>query len=253
MGLNNNQSNNINKIYLNIVGGKITRRYKEHQPEENGKPVTFSREIKDKNTGEVIKTVIERSYDSISGLVQSAEIDASGSFGAMLVFKIIDGEEYTLSVPLDSSYGIAIMKKVPNLDSSAEITFSPFNFESKDQIKNGEPKKIVGCNLFQNGEKIMPAWTQEKPGSLPQWKQSETTGKWDNTDFLEFLGGHFKQWASKIGGVPTDDNVNQLAEAMGAENPMEMEQEFAQRKAAESETPPPTSENNTPIDDLPFG
>lgn len=53
-------------------------------------------------------------------------------------------------------------------------------------------------------------------------------------------------------GVPTDDSVNQLAEAMGAENPMEMEQEFTQRKAAETEkATQPTSETDK-VDDLPF-
>ena len=239
MGLNNSQNSNKNTTFLNIVGGKITRRYKEHQ-EVGGKQVTFSREIKDKNTGEVIKTVIERSYDSISGLVQSADIDASGSYGAMLIFKIIDGEEYTLSVPLDSSYGIAIMKKSPNIDPSIEIQFSPFNFESKDEVKNGKPKKIVGCNLFQNGEKIMNAWTQENPGSLPAWKQSKTTGKWDNTDFLEFLGGHFRKWASQIGDVPRDD-VNEFEETTSPD-PIEMEKEFADKKA----------NIDTSIDELPF-
>jgi len=256
MGLNNNQSNNSNKIYLNIVGGKITRRYKEHQPEENGKPVTFEREIKDKKTGEVIKTVIERSYDSIDGTLQSASIDSSGSFGAMLVFNMIDnGEEFTLSLPLDSSYGRAILLRVPNIDPNKAIEFSPFNFESDTEMKDGKPKKIVGCNIFQKDcgwdkDKIPAKWTKDNPGSLPQWVRSETTGKWDSTAQLEFLGKHFLQWASKIGGIPTDDSVSQLAEAMDA-NPVEMEQQFAQEQADRADTPPPVSENDKP-DDLPF-
>lgn len=248
MGLNNNQSNNSNKTYLNIVGGKITRRYKEHLPEENGKPVTFSREIKDKNSGQVIKTVIERYYDSIDGIVINAEIDTTGNFGAMLVFTLLDGEEFLLSIPLDSSYGVAIMKKLPNVDPNKVVTFSPFSFESKDEMKNGEPKKIVGCNLFQensgwNKDKVPPKWTQENQGSLPQWVKSETTGKWDNTAQLDFLGGHFRQWAKGIGGVPTNDSV---------EDPMEMERRFAEEQAAKSQAKTETPSGDGPVEDLPF-
>ena len=248
MGLNNSKSNNSNKIYLNIVGGKITRRYKEHQPEENGKPVTFSREIKDKISGEVIKTVIERSYDSIDGTLQSAAIDNTGSYGSMLVFDMMDnGEEFTLSLPLDSSYGRAILLRIPNIDSNKVIEFSPFNFESKDDMKDGKPKKIVGCNIFQKDcgwekDKVPAKWTKENQGSLPQWVKSETTGKWDSTAQLEFLGAHFNQWASKVGGIPVDEEPN----------PMEMETQFAQEQAAKAETPPPPSENDAPVDDLPF-
>lgn len=255
MGLNNNQRNHTPTIYLNIVGGKITRRYKEHQPEENGAPVTFSRDIKDKNTGQVVKTVIERYYDEIEGHIQEAKIDTEGSFGSTLVFKIVDDEEYTLTIPLDSSYGIAIMKKIPNINPASPVTFAPFNFESKDQMDNsGNPKKIVGCNLFQNNTKIEPKWTSENPGSLPKWKKSETTGKWDNTEFLEFLGGHFKQWAKNVDPLAVPERPQQVNTEVEMDmNPMEIEQQFAEQKAAKENTPPAPQQNDSEkIDDLPF-
>jgi len=250
MGLNDNKSSGGNKIYLNIVNGKITRRFKEHLPEENGKPVTFAREIKDKNTGQVIKTVIERYHDSIDGIISDAVIDTSGDFGAMLVFTINSDEAYTLSVPLDSSYGRAIMKKIPNVDPNKEVEFAPFNFESKDEIKNGKPKKIVGCNIFQKNcgwdkDKVPLKWDKNNPGNLPSWKYSETTGKWDNTEELEFLGAHFMRWAKNVGAITTNNSsVDKLANAIDAEPEiMRMEEQFAKDKADNTTQEP---------DDLPF-
>lgn len=263
MGLNNDNHENGNKIYLNIVGGKITRRVKEHLPEENGKQVTFSREIKDKD-GNVIKTVIERRYKSIDGLVTNAIIDITGAYGAMLVFTIMSDEEYTLSVPLDSSYGRAVMKRIPNIDPNKEMEFKPFNFNHETEMKNGEPKKIVGCNLFQKDcdwkdDKVLPKWTKEEPGSLPQWKKSETTGKWDNTEELEFLGAHFLQWASKIGGINTEssviDKVKEGFDAVEDPDALALEKQYAEEQAAKTEAPAPVEppvQNDGEFQDLPF-
>ena len=254
MGLNNSQSDKANKTYLNIVGGKITRRFKTHLPEEKGKQITFNREIKDKE-GNVVRTVIERYYDSLDGIITNAEIDKTGDYGAMLIFNIISDEEYTLSIPLDSSYGRSILKRIPNIDPNKNIEFSPYNFESKDEVKNGKPKKIVGCNVYQQDcgwdkDKVPMKWTLENPGSLPKWKQSEATGKWDNTEELEFLAKHFVQWATNVGGV--EPELERLAEAIDAEPEiMEMEKEFAleQEKKAEAKQQP---QDENDVADLPF-
>lgn len=204
MGLNS--SNSESKIYLNIVGGKISRRFKEHQT-ENGKQVTIEREIKDKETGAVIKTVIERHYDSIDAYITGASIDKEGKFGIMLVFELTEGDEnFTLQFPLDSNYGRSILYRVPKLDPTRKVVFKPYNFESKEEMNNnGKPKKIVGVNLFylegQVEEKIMPVWTKENPGKLPAWEQKEgKLGKveWDNTKQINFLAKHFEAWAAKI-------------------------------------------------------
>lgn len=249
MGLNNNQSNNANNIYLTIVGGKITRKFKEHLPEQNGKPVTFERGLKDKN-GEVYKTVIEQYYDSISGYVTKAVIDTAGDYGATLKFTLQDDEEYILSISLDSSYGIAIMKKIPNINPNKEIEFSPFSFDSPDELKNGKPKKIVGCNVYQkdcgwNKDKVPYKWDKENPGSLPQWVKSETTGKWDNTAQLDFLGSHFRKWAEGVGAVVVHDSE---------QDPMEMERQFAEEQAAKSAAKQDQGMSNTEDDPdkLPF-
>ena len=254
MGLNESD-NSKRKIYLNIVGGEIARRFTEHQF-EGDKQITTTRDIKD-DDGNVTKTIIERTYKSISGVITNADIDKSGGYGAMLVFTIMsDGEEYTLSVTLDSGYGRAILKKLPNVNADKEIEFTPFNFDSQDQMnKNGDPKKIVGVNLFQKDcgwekDKVPYKWTAESPGNLPKWKQSETTGKWDNTEELEFLGQHFKQWAKGVGGV-----VPASQEAPDAGDPNDvLSQEIAH---AESKEIPDlneseVSDNQDDTNDLPF-
>lgn len=256
MGLND-KPKNAKKIYLNIVAGKITRRLKEHLPDVDGKQISFNRDIKD-DDGNVKKTVIERYHDTLDGLITNAEIDKTGDFGAMLVFTVQSDEEYTLSVPLDSSYGRGIMKRIPNIDPNKELEFAPYSFESKDEMKNGKPKKYVGCNIFQKDcgwekDKVPMKWTIEEPGSLPKWEQSEATGKWNNTKELEFLAKHFVQWAKKVGAIETP--VEKLADAIDAEPEiMEMEKKFAEEQAAKKEgvADPIPEENTGDVDDLPF-
>lgn len=229
MGLNKSQ-NQEGKIFLNIVNGKITRRYKNHQKDGNGKQVTVEREIVNKKTKKVDKVVIEQYWDDIDGTLVSATIDTTGDYGANLVFEMNDdGENFLLQIPLDSSYGDTILKRIPNIATALRVKFVPYNFESKTELGNdGNPKKIIGCNVFQEGVKIKPKWTKEEPGNLPKWIKSETTGKWNNTDYLEFLGKYFLQWAAKINNIITPKSAT---EKLMEEDSLSMETEFAKRKA----------------------
>ncbi len=94
---------NENRTYLNIIGGKLAVRLKSHI-EENGKVVTEEREIRDKATGEVLKTVIERYYQSLEGLITEAYIDPTGDYGSRIVIKMLDeGEEFIIQLPVESN------------------------------------------------------------------------------------------------------------------------------------------------------
>ena len=144
MGLNDPKHSN--KIYLNIVGGRIAQRFKDHQF-DGDKQLTEEREIINKQTNEIDKVVKERYYQSIDGLITNAELDKTGDYGARLVFTILDdGVEYTLQITADSSYGRAVMLRIPNVDPNKPVTFNPYNFENKD---NG--KMQTGVTIYQEG------------------------------------------------------------------------------------------------------
>lgn len=227
MGLNDPKQTN--KTYLNIVSGRLARRYKKHQ-EVNGKQVTIDREIKNKK-GEVIKTVIERHYESVEGLIVSASIDTSGDFGSRLVFELLDdGDEFTVQIPVESSYGRSILLRIPNIDPEFPVTIYPYSFENK------EGKNQTGITVYQEGcgwekDKVPYKWTKDEPGSLPDWEFAEVAGKkkWNSDKQTNFLCKHFDQWANNIGAIEVE-NVN--------ENAAEILDEAAM--------------DDMPVDDLPF-
>ena len=184
-----------NKTYLNIIGGRVAQRVKEHIIGNDGKRKTEERKITD-DEGNVLRTVIERYYRGIGGVVQSVRVDTSGDYGATIVIDIMAKENlYVFTVQLDSSYGKSIMFKVPNIDFSKEVIFRPYNFESKDEVgKNGKPKKIVGISIVQkddNGkeQKIEGFWTKEDPKDLPPLEKHEGVSgvKWNGDKRLDFL------------------------------------------------------------------
>ncbi len=236
MGLND--SNHTSKTYLNIVGGQLARRYKEHH-EVGGQQVTIAREIKDKQ-GNLVKTVIERYYESVDGFIREASIDTSGDFGSKLVLELVDGDEaFTVQIPLESSYGRSVMLRTPNIDPELEVTIRPYSFES-------DGKKQTGVTIYQknkgwDGDKVPYKWTKDNPGSMPEWEVTEVAGKkkWNSDKQTNFLAKHFEQWAKGIGAIETPTPSSE-------EDILAMEQQYAEEQAAKK-----APETNG-MDDLPF-
>lgn len=193
MGLNEND--NKQKIYLNIVGGKVTRRFQEHQPDGG----TTEREIFD-DKGNLTKTVIEKYYDSVSGTIVGAKSQI-GQYGTTLLFTLnSDGVDFCFQVRYDTSYGRSILMRLPNIDTDEVVYFSPYNFESKDDFKNGKPKKIVGVTIKQFDNKINPFWTKENPKELPEWEKTTVAGqdKWNTDKQNEYLHDFFIEWSNRF-------------------------------------------------------
>jgi hypothetical protein len=256
MGLNDPKSSN--KLYLNIVGGRIAQRFKEHQF-DGDKQLTEEREIINKQTKEVEKVVKERYYESIDGLITNAELDKTGDFGARLVFTILDeGIEYTLQISADSSYGRAVMLRIPNVDPSKPATFNPYNFENKENNK-----MQTGVTIYQKGcdwekDKVPYRWTKDNPGSLPSWEEVDKMGKkeWDSTKQLNFLAAHFEQWAKSVGAIVTSTPTDFTEQPQEDPDVLAMEKEFAEDQAKKAEEKTQPSQNVDPnvgeVDDLPF-
>lgn len=196
MGLKSNSTEK--KVYINIIGGKLARRFEEHQM-EGDKQVTESREIKDDNNV-VVKTVIEQYYDELDGFITSASIDTEGNFGARIILEMMDaGEKFIIQMGLTSSYGAAFMKRCTNVDASSKVTIKPYSFDGEGG------KKQVGLVVYQEDrgfdKNLVPyAWTKEKPGDMPPWEQKMVAGvpKWNSDDQTNFLAEHLVKWASNI-------------------------------------------------------
>ena len=249
MGLN--ESKHQSKTYLNIVGGKLARRYKEHH-EVNGKTVTIDREIKDRSTGEVTKVVIERHYQDIDGLIIGASIDTKGDFGSRLVLELMDGdtsEQFIIQIPLESSYGRAIMMRVPNVDTEKLATIRPYSFEEKDSGKTQTGVVIYQKDCDWEDDKVPYKWNKENPGNMPQWEFTEVAGKkkWNSDKQTNFLCDSFLAWADKIGEINTHNSDE-------ANDPdiMDMEREFALEQEKKVEAKQPPQNDSDEIDELLF-
>lgn len=112
----------------------------------------ITREIKDKQTGEVTQVKHELVFEELSGKVTDITF-FDGDFGKLLQLTIndlVDGEdqEFILSVATSSSFGEDIMKKLPAMNLAKEATFRPYSFIGD----NG--KSLKGVSILQDGEKV---------------------------------------------------------------------------------------------------
>lgn len=217
MGLKSN--NTERKVYIGIIGGRLARRFEEHQ-HEDGKQVTEDRQIKDDNNV-VVKTVIERYYDEIDGFITGVSIDTEGNFGARIILEMMDaGEKFIIQMGLESNYGVAFMKRCTKVDSSAKVTIRPYSFDDKES-----GKKQIGLVIYQKDrgfdkDKIPYAWTKENPGVMPQWESKETvTGtKWNNDNQIDFLASQMVVWAKSIVPDALEDEPVDMIGGEGVES-----------------------------------
>lgn len=143
------------KIYANIFSGKISIQSKE------GEEGAVSRQNKNN------KTVWEKHYPALSGILESIEVRKNEHLKAYeYVLHLSDvGEHYYLSIPADSRYGDNFAKKALNLKFGIELTVKPYDFEDKETTK-----KRTGVNLLQDGwpdNKVPAYFTKEDPKGMP--------------------------------------------------------------------------------------
>jgi len=244
-GLIEEQESNV--TYLSIIGGKVTQRFKEHQ--FNGeKQLTIERKIED-DDGNYVKTVIERHYGGIAGLLQSIKMK-DGDYGTTMEIRLATPNNlYNLSVKIDSSYGRSIMFRLNNINPELEVTLKPYNFDDKEKLNSkGKPKRVIGVSVYQKdrgfeGDKVPMFWTKDEPGELPAWEKKMVAGKekWDSDAQLDFLYKFTEKWAK--------DNLETLTfeqPKMDASQ-MPLEQAHA-KKTAEANLPSDSEED----DGLPF-
>lgn len=159
------------KNYFNIVEGKLTIRVPE------GTPNALTR------VNKIGKTVHEVKHDSFTGKIASITTSVS-PYGKNweIDFKANDESIWTLQLGYSSSFAKALLKKLPNIDLTNEVTISPFSGEI-------DGKKISTITVYQNGTKVEPFYNKETPNGLPQMELITVKGveTWDDTKQLKFL------------------------------------------------------------------
>jgi len=159
------------KNYFNIVEGKLTIRVPE------GTPNAITR------TNKIGKVVHEVKHDSFTGKIDSITTsDSPYGKNWEIDFKAHDESIWTLQLGYSSSFAKALLKKLPNIDLTNEVTISPFSGEI-------DGKKISTITVYQNGIKVEPFYNKEAPNGLPQMELITVKGveTWDDTKQLKFL------------------------------------------------------------------
>ena len=74
--------------------------------------------------------------------------------------------------------------------------------------KNDATKTITGITLYQDGNKIAPAYTKEDPNGLPQMTKIKVKGKeqWDDSDMMLFLENMANNIFSVLTATEMEDN-----------------------------------------------
>lgn len=128
-----------------------TGRFHMQVPEGTEGSVQRVYETSDSKTGTKNELVFEKIYARIKTI--SFE---EGDYGEQLLITV-QGEEGEVTIATNSgnSFGVDIMKKLPNVDLAQPVEFAPYAFV------NDRGKKVQGVNLYQNGMKLADFFQQK--------------------------------------------------------------------------------------------
>jgi len=179
----------VNTTYLNVADGNLVRQHK--QPNER----TSERLTK---TG---KLVYEERFKDLTAKLETINT-RTNDYGTQWQLYFTDGDDsYVVSLPYSSRYASSFLKALPNVDVNKVLRFMPWAMKDKLDAT----KTITGITLYQDGEKIAPAYTKENPNGLPQMTKIKVKGKeqWDDSDMMQFL----EQTTLKLFADKNDNNI----------------------------------------------
>jgi len=162
-----------NIIYLSVADGNLVRQHKQ-ATERTTERIT--------KTG---KLVYEERFKDLTAKLVNIDTKENDYGKQWQVTFTDEGVTYIVSLPFSSRYASSFLKALPNADLSKELRFMPWAMKDK----NDATKTITGITLYQDGEKIAPAYTKEDPNGLPQMTKIKVKGKeqWDDSDMMLFL------------------------------------------------------------------
>lgn len=131
------------RIFISILTSDGTFRL----PVEEGTEGAVKREYETSDGNKGVKH--ELVLKAVSGRVEKVSF-AETNFGKLIQLSVDTGEEgegtLTISTNTSNSFGIDLMKKLPNLDFSKVYRFAPFSFEGD----NGKP--VRGISITEGEE-----------------------------------------------------------------------------------------------------
>lgn len=193
------------RIFLNIVAGKFAKKV---TADTEG---AVERETKDQHDNK--KIVHELLYKSLSGMIDSIEVDETGKFGDQLKINMSDGlDKFTVSFSMQSREAKHFLVRLPHIDIKAEVVLAPYNFVADNN------DNIIGMNVFQEEKKLLPFYSNDNPNGMPVPPKIEE-GKLDKdeykllmaqqTIFLKKMAKKFilENFAEKSNRMPPNEKV----------------------------------------------
>ncbi len=163
MGMN--ESVKLNKTFLSINSGQFAKRV----PEGEG----VARKVEYKKDGKKVeKTVYEKLFKSVTGMIDSVEIKDATEFGDQLNINMSDvGETWTVSIGLGTKEARFFIQCLPNIDLKQYVTLAPYNFTTEDN------EKRIGMNVLQGqddkGKGIKVPFYYTRENGLPMAPEKE--------------------------------------------------------------------------------
>ena len=162
-----------NLTYLSVSDGNLVRQFKT---------------ANDRTTERVTKTgklVFEERFKDLTGMITNVNT-RENDYGKQWQLTFTDGADtYIVSMPFSSRYASSFLKAVPNIDATKPLRFMPWAMKDKNDVS----KTVTGVTMYQDGNKIAPAFTRDEPNGLPQMEKIKVKGKeqWDDSAMMEFL------------------------------------------------------------------
>lgn len=147
MQLENNNQNSDKTFVIVLADGKF------HKSVDAGTEGAVVRSYEDKDGA--TKTKTELVFDTVKGMITKLEF-VDGEFGKSLHVEI--DNDGIVSVGTASPFGEDLMKKLPSLDFSKEVTLTPYAF-----IPKGEENSKKGISVYQDGVKVQSNYYKADP------------------------------------------------------------------------------------------
>lgn len=140
-------------------------------------PRARSRTYKDRDT-EAEVTKYELVAKKITGTIKGIDV-VEGNFGRQLMLNIDDEIKVAFSLSgANDQFAVDLMKKIPNIDMSKEVSLSPYCGEKSRIVfvKQGEADVLSAYDKFENGKFVstndnMPKADMSKSKSKSYWTE----------------------------------------------------------------------------------
>lgn len=161
------------KIFLQVSFGKIRQKSLENkQKVDASTPGAVRRETQSGSESWALE------HDYISGIIENIFYKEDPQYGNSFEIVISDVvDEYQLSFAEDSRYWFDFMKKLPNVDLKNQVKISAYDFVNK------EGKRVAGCGVEQNGQKITSYY--EVKGKDGKWQLLHSFPVSEGVDFKD--------------------------------------------------------------------